>query len=100
MAPPTLSSDLLHEIVGIVVAQYIDDLLAGPLKYTKPSGIVANGAAGPSQRDPTITEVANSPCVALMQSSYQLRKATMSMLCRALEVEYEPNGVGRQVLPG
>lgn len=97
MAQAQLSAELLCEIVGLALARYIDELLSGPLKYAQPSASDEVNGPGPSPRDPALADVATNTCMALLESSYQLRHVTLRILSILLRVDLDVTGAGRSV---
>ena len=94
--PPPL--ELLYAICAPVVAEYIDELLAGRLKYDAhpPAGRRAgDGPAGDPEAysDPAFS--APNAVLPLLQASVRVRHATLMVLSDALGIALDKSGVGR-----
>ncbi len=81
-----LLPELLYEIVEFLVAEYVDCTLAGYLKHS---------GGPPSREDAPLTDALRNPCVALLQTSYQVRLATLVVLSQALGIDCDLTGLGR-----
>lgn len=94
--PPPL--ELLYAICAPVVAEYIDELLAGQLKYDappasgQPSGETGTGEAA-EYADPALRTC--NPVLPLLQASVRVRHATLMVLSDALGIALDKSGVGR-----
>ncbi|KAI0801755.1 hypothetical protein BC629DRAFT_1608580 [Irpex lacteus] len=81
-----LLPELLYEIVEFLVAEYVDCTLAGYLKHS---------GGPPSREDEVLNDAARNPCVALLQTSYQVRLATLVVLSQALGIDCDLTRLGR-----
>ncbi|KAI0345701.1 hypothetical protein BDW22DRAFT_1353285 [Trametopsis cervina] len=88
--PPMLSPELLFDAVAFAVAQYVDDLLAGPLEGQGQLSQVA-----PSLTDELLISKAYNPIIALLQTSYQFRHVTLLVLSLAFNLPLDSSGIGR-----
>lgn len=82
-----LLPELLYEIVEFLVAEYVDSTLAGYLKHS--------GGPPSESQDAALVDVVQNPCVALLQTSYQVRLATLVVLSQALGIDCDLTGAGR-----
>lgn len=92
--PPPL--ELLYNICAPVIAEYIDELLAGRLKHgaSPPSEdrretLPANGG----YEDPAST--APNPVLPLLRASVRVRHAALMVLSDALGIALDKTGIGR-----
>lgn len=89
--PPNakLPTELLYEVIAAAVVRYVDEILAGPLKYDgSPS------STGPSRKDAALLAMVHNPFPTLLQASYQVRHITLLVLSQILGVTLESSGVG------
>ncbi|THG94316.1 hypothetical protein EW026_g7129 [Hermanssonia centrifuga] len=104
--------ELLYEIIGLVVAEYIDSVIAGPLSLpclsvnkSKDNHVCADAASMDRARqliralaerpktDPVLA--GSNPVVSLLQISIDWRASTLKVLSDALNIPLESEGVGR-----
>ncbi|GJE85237.1 hypothetical protein PsYK624_013150 [Phanerochaete sordida] len=91
--PPPL--ELLYNICAPLIAEYIDDLLAGRLKYGAPPPPEPgeDAPAAGEYADPART--APNPVLPLLQASVRVRHAALMVLSDALGIALDKTGLGR-----
>ena len=85
--------EVLYRICGLVVAEFLDALIAGSLRYSPPATI-ANDDHEPLPYD-DLALTAENPVVCLLQASSGIRQATLLVVSDALGIPLDDSGVGR-----
>ncbi len=104
--------ELLYEIIGLVVAEHIDSVIAGPLSLpclsvnkSKDNHVCEDAASMDRARqliralaerpktDPVLA--GSNPVVSLLRISIDWRASTLKVLSDALNIPLESEGVGR-----
>lgn len=89
-----LPLELLFETCGLVVAEFLDRLLVGDLKYAPPT--LQDFRRG-RHSDPALQDGPPNPVLALLQTSLDVRGATLKLLSIALGIRLDGAGIGRCV---
>ncbi len=103
-----LPPELLYEVVGLSLAQYLDDLIAGSLKSNPSSPSLElghrDGEGGadaalrplePSVSTNSLEAECYNPVVSLLNSSFQIRHVTLRVLSDALGISLKSAGLGQ-----
>ncbi|GJE88547.1 hypothetical protein PsYK624_046300 [Phanerochaete sordida] len=85
---PSLPFDLWYAVCAQIVAECIDDQLLGPLRHVPPSP----AATSPSPEEAAI--LSSNPVIPLLQTSLDVRRATLHVLSDALSIPVNSTGVG------
>ncbi len=104
--------ELLYEIVGLILAEYLDDVIAGfhRLPGPTPMDLLTTGLLTDTElqelqkplvsppidqntEDPALSFP--SPIVPLLRVSFQLREVTLKVMSDALGIAIDNKGVGR-----
>ena len=82
-----LPPDLLNRVFIYAIIEYLDELIAGKLKYSPSSDSSVDYV------DPALSEY--NVVVSLLQTCKALRTATITVLSEALDIPYESSGICR-----
>lgn len=91
--PPPL--ELLYNICAPVVADYIDELLAGRLKYGAPPPSEERRETDEAGEYDDPASVAPNPVLPLLRASVRVRHAALMVLSDALGIALSKTGIGR-----
>ncbi|GJE85103.1 hypothetical protein PsYK624_011800 [Phanerochaete sordida] len=85
---PRIPTDILENVAALVIAEYLDDVLLGPLALPKMELVDESHI-----EDPAASR--HNPVEALLVASFELRHATLYVLSKAFVVRLDPTGLGR-----
>lgn len=80
--------EVLYQICGLVVAEFLDAVIAGRFRYSPPTRPLESSDP---YDDPAFT--AENPIVALLRTSLRIRQATLLVVSDALCIPIDETGV-------